>query len=102
MTDVLPPPYPEAGRGDLPTYSPTSTHGEIVLARQPVANRALPPNYQYKSRRLLLNLGRRSLATHIPAYGKNGIIQGEIVVKNFNYAEAVTLTASLYLRSFRN
>ncbi|CAE6475644.1 unnamed protein product [Rhizoctonia solani] len=46
----------------------------------------------YSSKRLALDLGPRIWSPHLPVYGRNGLVEGHVEIKNFKHVNRIELT----------
>ncbi|KAH7334922.1 hypothetical protein B0J17DRAFT_630878 [Rhizoctonia solani] len=46
----------------------------------------------YSSKRLTLDLGPRIWSPHLPVYGRNGLVEGDVEIKSFKHVNRVELT----------
>ncbi|CAE6480920.1 hypothetical protein ACGC1H_005236 [Rhizoctonia solani] len=46
----------------------------------------------YSSKRLTLDLGKRIWSPHLPVYGRNGLVEGHVDIKNFKHVNRVEVT----------
>lgn len=104
-TLVLPPTY---SSDELPQYSQSlerspaysvltlmsSNDGSSARSQSPMPS-APSGKHVFSSKRLSLDLGPRQWATKLPTYGRNGLIEGHVEIKDFKHVERVELTVSL-------
>lgn len=90
-----PPPYPYRSRSSsvaLPSYRAQRRHDEQTLVLQPLEPRSSPNRYVHSSQSMTLDLGRRHPGVSIPAYGNSAIVQGTLMVKDFNHVTDIAFT----------
>ncbi|KAG8949342.1 hypothetical protein FRC03_000374 [Tulasnella sp. 419] len=92
MVEFTLPAYADLSTVDLPAYTAVHASTERVLLQQPLAHRGMPAEYQYKTKRMALRLGRRLYGTSMPCYGKNAVIEGSVTVKTFKNVKEVSVT----------
>ncbi|KEP55642.1 putative Asp domain protein [Rhizoctonia solani 123E] len=83
----------------LPPYSHNSDRLPQYsrLSEAPTSSKLPPNHYVIRSRRMALDLGQRYQSTRVPAFGREGLVEGHVWVQSFENVEKilVTLTGSL-------
>ncbi|KAG9082003.1 hypothetical protein FS749_007184, partial [Ceratobasidium sp. UAMH 11750] len=85
----------------LPSYTPevlprydltptTSIRSSTPLSHSSVLSHATDPlRYQYVSNRMVLDLGVRRWGTRLPAYGRDGLVEGTVTVRSFRHVDRI-------------
>lgn len=77
----------------LPSYSLNSDRLP-PYSRLPEApiSKLLPNHYVTRSRRMALDLGQRYQSTPVPAFGREGLIEGHVWIQSFEHVEKIQVT----------
>lgn len=96
-----PPSYTPPSEISLPAYCEQHGSNEQTLAMVPLAptSSAGPADYEYSTKHMSLNLGRRTYGTNMPCYGRNSVLQARLTVKSFKYVKEVSYLVSALWRS---
>ncbi|CAE6446602.1 unnamed protein product [Rhizoctonia solani] len=84
----------------LPSYTPEVLPGYQLTPTTSIAPSSRPASplsrsqssYRYRSERMELDLGPRKWGTRLPAYGKGGIVEGTVTVRNFKHADKIVVS----------
>ncbi|KAF8604401.1 hypothetical protein BDV93DRAFT_555676 [Ceratobasidium sp. AG-I] len=90
--DSLPSYSPEV----LPLYNLTSPASQTNSSRPGSSLSLLPrapdhPTYHYTSDRIVLDLGPRRWGTRLPVYGRDGLVEGAVIIHSFKHLEKVVV-----------
>ncbi|CAE6425190.1 unnamed protein product [Rhizoctonia solani] len=112
----IPPLPPSYSTEELPDYrtslslerspvytelSLTSTRTSSTSASSDGQPKLIPSGHlSFSSKRLTLDLGPRIWAPSLPVYGRNGLIEGHVEIKNFKHVDRVELTLSGIVLSY--
>ncbi|KAG8793453.1 hypothetical protein FRC12_002666 [Ceratobasidium sp. 428] len=93
-TENLPSYTPEVlPRYDLtPTTSRSTQSSAHTLPRTSLLARGRnQTTYKYASEHMTLDLGARRWGTYLPAYGRNGLVEGTVTVRSFKHVDRIVV-----------
>ncbi|CAE6489005.1 hypothetical protein RSOLAG22IIIB_04737 [Rhizoctonia solani] len=78
----------------LPPYSHNSDRLPQYsrLPEAPTSSKLSPNHYVTRSRRMALDLGQRYQSTLVPAFGREGLVEGHVWIQNFENVEKIQVT----------
>ncbi|KDN43858.1 hypothetical protein RSAG8_05851, partial [Rhizoctonia solani AG-8 WAC10335] len=78
----------------LPPYSHNSDRLPQYsrLPGAPTSGKLSPNHYVTRSRRMALDLGQRYQSTRVPAFGREGLVEGHVWIQNFENVEKIQVT----------
>ncbi|KAG8884706.1 hypothetical protein FRB97_003490 [Tulasnella sp. 331] len=77
----------------LPVYTEIHGANEQTLAIQPLVPSSVSGlDYEYSTKHMSMNLGRRIHGTSAPSYGRNSVIQALITIKSFKHVKDISVT----------
>ncbi|KAG9084989.1 hypothetical protein FS749_004771 [Ceratobasidium sp. UAMH 11750] len=85
--EVLPSYTPEV----LPKYDLIPTTSTVVPRSSLLAHARDRPRYHYVSDRMDLDLGVRRWGTRLPAYGRDGFVEGTVTIRSFKHVDRVVV-----------
>ncbi|KAG8714406.1 hypothetical protein FRC09_017669 [Ceratobasidium sp. 395] len=99
-TENLPSYTPEVlPRYDLtPTTSRSTQSSAHTLPRTSLLARGRnQTTYKYASEHMTLDLGARRWGTYLPAYGRNGLVEGTVAVRSFKHVDRIVVRTHVLL-----
>lgn len=100
----LPPAYnaddslPDYGQSLQPGRAPAetalildSTQSSTSEILSPTQSNSASGNFVFESKRLKLDFGPRKWSPQLPVYGRNGLVEGQVVIKTFKHVDRVEL-----------
>ncbi|KAJ1306174.1 hypothetical protein OPQ81_010884 [Rhizoctonia solani] len=78
----------------LPPYSHNSDRLPQYsrLPEVPASSKLSPNHYVTRSRRMALDLGQRYQSTRVPAFGREGLVEGHVWIQSFENVEKIQVT----------